>query len=174
MTITATTRAPGAPAHPALTLLVDNARQRKRRRESHVAPCAPYLTRERDGTAGSVGGDNNRLDNSFVFSAGCSLGTVYRKYRASTNVFTDVSDWSREFRIRPGEMGKRNDDRCLERMKPGLQFASLVREPSLPSVHPSFLINLRVTRRTTSLEKNPTVPWISGNQGTRNTSFPSN
>ena len=74
----------------------------------------------REDRAHGVGGDNNRLDNSFVFSPGCSLGTVYRKYRASTNVFTDVPDWSREYESGPGEMGKRNDDRYLERMKRGI------------------------------------------------------
>lgn len=74
----------------------------------------------REDRAHGVGGDNNRLDNSFVFSPGCSLGTVYRKYRASTNVFTDVPDWSREYESGLGEMGKRNDDRYLERMKRGI------------------------------------------------------
>lgn len=97
-------RAPGAPAHLTLTLLVDNARQRQREREDETREPRAM---EREDRGHGVGGDNNRLDNSFVFPAGCSLGTVYRKYRASTNVFTDVSDWSRELESAPGEMGKR-------------------------------------------------------------------
>lgn len=85
-----------------------------------------------ENRAHGVGGDNNRLDNSFVFPAGCSLGTVYRKYRASTNVFTDVSDWSRELESTGAKWESENDDRCLERMKG--EDCNLHCEPFAPSV----------------------------------------
>lgn len=59
------------------------------------------MRKERRIEPEAVGGDNNRPDNSFVFSRarGYSLGTVYREYRASTErIYRRLpANWNREF-----------------------------------------------------------------------------
>lgn len=52
-----------------------------------------------------MGGDNNRLDNSFVFSAGRSLASVYRKYRGQCVYRYRQTNWNRDFEFVSFEMG---------------------------------------------------------------------
>lgn len=83
-----------------------------------------------------MGGDNNRPDNSFVFSRahGYSLGTVYREYRAGTErVYRRLpANWNREFESAAAKWGKRTMTaavRCGAAKEESVIYLVAVRNP---------------------------------------------